>query len=132
MRARAHILVVDDEVIVGQGIRRNLERLGYHVPAVAISGQEAIQRAGDLRPDLVLMDIRLSGEMDGVEAAARIREGLDVPVVYLTAMVDEETLRRAKVTKPYGYLLKPFELEDLGNTIELSLYQHEVERRARG
>lgn len=132
MRARAHILVVDDEVIVGQGIRRDLERLGYHVPAVAISGQEAIQRAGDLRPDLVLMDIRLSGEMDGVEAAARIREGLDVPVVYLTAMVDEETLRRAKVTKPYGYLLKPFELEDLGNTIELSLYQHEVERRARG
>ena len=132
MRARAHILVVDDEVIVGQGIRRNLERLGYHVSAVAISGQEAIQRAGDLRPDLVLMDIRLSGEMDGVEAAARIREGLNVPVVYLTAMVDEETLRRAKVTKPYGYLLKPFELEDLGNTIELSLYQHEVERRARG
>ena len=132
MRARAHILVVDDEVIVGQGIRRNLERLGYHVSAVAISGQEAIQRAGDLRPDLVLMDIRLSGEMDGVEAAARIREGLNVPVVYLTAMVDEETLRRAKVTKPYGYLLKPFELEDLGNTIELSLYQHEVEKRARG
>ncbi|MFQ5964148.1 MAG: ATP-binding protein [Candidatus Scalinduaceae bacterium] len=125
----AQILIVEDENIVALDIQNRLKRLGYGVLAVASSGKEAIQKASGTRPDLVLMDIMLKGDMDGVETAKKLQEFLDVPVVYLTAYTDDSTLRRAKVTEPYGYILKPFEERDLHINIEIALYKHEMERK---
>ena len=125
------VLVVEDQAIVAKDIERNLLELGYVVPAIALSGEGAIQRAAETQPDLVLMDIRLSGEMDGIEAAEEIRTRFDIPVVYLTGYADEETVRRAKLTEPFGYIVKPFESRELGSAIEVALYKHEMERRLR-
>jgi len=129
--ASARILVVEDEGIVAEEIRSRLKRLRYEVAAVASSGEEAIKKAEETRPDLVLMDIRLRGGMDGVEAAEEIRARFDIPVVYVTAYADEATLRRAKTTGPYGYILKPFEDKELRTSIEVALYKHNIERRLR-
>ena len=101
----AQILIVEDEGIIAKDIQNTLEGLGYAVLAVASSGKEAIKKAAEALPDLVLMDIVLEGYMDGVEAAERIRDRLDIPVVYLTAYSDNKTLQRAKITVPYGYIL---------------------------
>lgn len=128
---QARIMIVEDENIVALDVKIRLERLGYAVPAIASSGEEAIAKALETRPDLVLMDIRLRGEMDGVEAAAQIRTRFEIPIVYLTAFADEETLRRAKVTEPYGYVLKPFEERELHAIIEMALYRHEMARKLR-
>ena len=127
----ARVLVVDDEAIVAKSIERRLTQMGYLVPATAFSGEEAIQRAAETQPDLVLMDIRLKGEMDGVEAAELIRTDFDIPVIYLTAYADEETLQRAKITEPFGYVLKPYEVDDLIRTIEIALYKHKVDKKLR-
>ena len=129
--ASARILVVEDEGIVAEEIRSRLKRLRYEVAAVASSGEEAIKKAEETRPDLVLMDIRLRGGMDGVEAAEEIRARFDIPVIYVTAYADEATLRRAKTTEPYGYILKPFEDKELRTSIEVALYKHNIERRLR-
>ena len=107
--AEAQVLVVEDDSIIAMDIKSRLQALGYAVSAVVFSGQEAIEKAAETQPDLVLMDIRLRGHMDGVEAAERIHTRFDIPVVYLTAHADESTLQRAKLTEPYGYILKPFE-----------------------
>jgi PAS domain S-box-containing protein len=128
---QARIMIVEDESIVALDVRHRLERLGYAVPAIASSGEEAIAKATETRPDLVLMDIRLRGDMDGVEAAAQIRARFEIPIVYLTAFADEETLRRAKVTEPYGYVLKPFEERELHAIIEMALHKHEMARKLR-
>jgi PAS domain S-box-containing protein len=122
------VLIVEDDRIIAQDVQQTLTRMGYAYPIVVSSGEEAVQRAVDMKPDLVLMDIKLKGPMDGVEAAQRIRASLDIPIVYLTAYADEVTLRRAKITGPFGYILKPFEDEDLHATIEMALYRHEMER----
>jgi CheY-like chemotaxis protein len=127
--AGASILIVEDEHIVGLDIRRALERLGYNVLAVVNSGEAAIQQATEMQPDLILMDIKLKGVMDGVEAAETIRARLDTPVVYLTAYVDDVTLRRAQASQSSGYLLKPFEERVLYATIETALSKHKVEAR---
>ncbi len=127
--AKADILIVEDESIVALDIRSRLSRLGYAVPAIASSGEQAVRRAAELSPDLVLMDIQLKGEMDGVQAAEAIRTQLDTPVVYLTAYADSKTLERAKLTEPFGYILKPFEERDLRTTIEIALYKHGMERK---
>ena len=108
---KVQVLIVEDEAIVSMDLRYKLEALGYSVPAEIRSGEEAVEAASRLRPDLVLMDIKLSGVMDGIVAAAQIRERFDIPVVYLTAYADEATLERAKVTEPFGYLLKPLDPE---------------------
>src|SRR5207245_4082851 len=100
---------MQDETIVSNERKRRLESLGYDVPAVASSGAEAIRKAAQTLPDLVLMDIRLKGDMDGVETADQMRRQFNIPVVYLTAYADNSTLQRAKVTEPFGYILKPFE-----------------------
>ncbi|MEE8469924.1 MAG: PAS domain S-box protein [Dehalococcoidia bacterium] len=128
---KAQILVVEDEGIVAEEIRGKLAALRYGVPAVAVSGKEAIEKAEETRPDLVLMDIKLKGDLDGVEAAERIRARFDIPVVYLTAYADADTLRRAKKTEPFGYILKPFEDKDLSTSIEVALYKHKMEKRLR-
>ena len=98
------ILVVEDEGIVAMHLKNRLKSLGYAVSAVVFSGEEAIKKAAETHPDLVLMDIRLKGEMDGIEAAEQIRVRFNIPVVYLTAYTDDETLQRAKVTEPFGLL----------------------------
>jgi len=129
--ANAQILVVEDEVIVAKDIQNTLKNLGYAVPAVVSSGEEAIKKAAETHPELVLMDIVLEGAIDGVEAAGHIRNHFDIPVVYLTAYSDEKTLQRAKITEPYGYILKPFQERELHTTIEMALYKHKMERQLR-
>ena len=121
------ILVVEDEQIVAMDIAGRLTDMGYAVAGTAATGEAAIQRALETRPDLALMDIRLRGEMDGVEAAKQIQAQLDIPVIYLTAYADEETLERAKITQAFGYILKPFEERDLRISIEMALYKHKAE-----
>jgi PAS domain S-box-containing protein len=125
------ILVVEDERIVALDIQRSLERLGYAVPAVVSSGEAAIEESERIRPDLVVMDIRLEGSVDGVAAAEQIRARYGIPVVYLTAHADEETLQRAKVTQPYGYLIKPFREEELRTSIEIATYTHQMQQKLR-
>lgn len=123
------ILVVEDESIVALDIQDRLESLGYEVPATVASGEKAIDQANLLRPDLVLMDIQLQGRMDGVEAADQIRRRFGLPVIYLTANADHPTVARAKVTEPFGYVIKPFEERELHTTIEVALYKHQAEQR---
>ncbi|MFP4308631.1 MAG: PAS domain S-box protein [Desulfococcaceae bacterium] len=125
------ILVVEDEAVVGADLANKLERLGHAVAATAAGAEEAISLARRLRPDLVLMDIRLGGTMDGIEAADAVREELDIPVVFLTAHSDPATLKRAKIAQPFGYILKPFEERELASQIEMALYKHLAERRVR-
>ena len=122
------ILVVEDEGIVAKDIQNRLRHLGYKVPAIAFSGEEAVAKAKKLKPDLVLMDIMLNGEMDGIEAAAKIRSQMNVPIIYLTAYSDESTLNRAKTTDPYNYILKPFNDDDLRIGIDLAFAKHKSEK----
>lgn len=126
---RSKILIVEDESIVALNIKNRLEGLGYAVVATISSGESAIEAAAKNRPDLVLMDIKLKGKIDGIEAAGQIRSRFQIPVVYLTAYTDDETLNRAKLTEPYGYILKPFESRDLCTTIEIALYKHQMEQQ---
>ncbi len=128
---KTRIMIVEDESIVASDIQNTLESLGYQVPAVAASGEEAIRQAGELRPDLVLMDIKLKGEMDGTEAADQIRHQFDLPVIYLTAYADKETLARAKITEPFGFIIKPYEDRELHSSVEMALYKHRMESRLR-
>ena len=102
----AHILIVEDERVVARGLQMELEGMGYRVPGLAASGDEAVELVSVTQPDLILMDIVLKGELDGVQTAQRIREQYDIPIVYLSAYEDKETLGRAKATEPFGYLLK--------------------------
>ncbi len=127
--SKAKILVVEDERIVAEDIQSRLESLGYSVAGVASTGEEAIQRALRTDPDLILMDILLKGSVDGIQAADEITKKLDVPVVYLTAYADEITLQRAKITGPFGYIVKPFEQRNLHTTIETALFKHKMEKK---
>ncbi len=126
---RPQIMVVEDESIVAEDIKAMLEGFGYTVAAVAFSGEDAVRKALDTQPDLVLMDIVLKGQMSGVEAVERIRSRCDIPVVYVTAYADEKTVRRAKVTEPFGYILKPFDARELQTAIEIALYKHQMEKK---
>ncbi|MEG4988392.1 response regulator [Microcoleus sp. BR0-C5] len=125
------ILVVEDEVIVAQDIAGRLKKLGYAVTATVSSGEEAIQKAIENPPDLVLMDIVLKGDMDGVTTAEKIRTNRNVPTVFLTAYADDQTLQRAKLTDPFGYIIKPFQQNDLRVAIEIALHRHEIETKMR-
>lgn len=128
---KTKILVVEDETIIGMEIKDRLVGFGYDVPDVVYTGEEAVERAAIVQPDLILMDIMLDGEMDGVEAAKRIRERFDIPVIYLTASSDVQTLERVKASESYGYILKPLEEEELQTAIEGALSKHEMERQAK-
>lgn len=125
----AKILVVEDEAIAAEAIRKRLQKLGYAVPSTASRGEEAVKKAEEHMPDLVLMDIVLQGEMDGIEAAEQIHTRFNIPVVYLTAYSDEKTLLRAKITEPFGYIIKPFKERELQIAIEIALFKHEMESK---
>ena len=126
------ILIVEDERITAEDLAEVLKDLGYQVSAVVSSGEEAIREGERNRPDLVLMDIRIRGDMDGAEAARILRERFDVPVVYLTAHADRDTLERAKHSRPLGYIVKPFHEAELHASVEMALYKHWHDRRTRG
>jgi DNA-binding LytR/AlgR family response regulator len=119
-----NILVVEDESIVAKDIQVCLKRLGYEVVAVVSSGEDAIEKAEALSPDLVMMDIMLKGEMSGIEAANIIRKSKSIPVIFLTAYTDRDTVDRAKESEPYGYIIKPFKEIDIQTAIEIALYKH--------
>jgi two-component system cell cycle sensor histidine kinase/response regulator CckA len=125
------VLIAEDEGLIAEELRERLEQLGFVVAGVVASGEEAITFARHTQPDLILMDIRLKGRVDGIEAAAEIRQDLDIPVIYLTAHSDDATISRAKRTEPVGYLIKPFAEQELRVTIELGLHKHDAQRRLR-
>ena len=129
MAAPLKVLVVEDEVIVALELQNHLERLGYDVVGSVTSGEKAVRQAAQLQPNLVLMDIRLDGDLDGIEAARRIRAAHDIPIIFLTAFGDEETLERAKETGPFGFILKPFKERELFATIEVALSKYRSEHR---
>lgn len=127
--SKGNILIVENESIVALNIESRLQEMGYTVSSVVFSGEEAIAVIEANPPDLVLMDIRLKGNLDGIQVAEQIRDRCKIPVVYLTAHSDQETLERAKITEPYGYILKPFEARELGSIIEIALYKHRIEQQ---
>ncbi len=125
------VLIVEDERIVAGDLRARLRRMGYRVVGIASTGADAIHAADEHHPDLVLMDIRLEGAMDGIQAADTIRRTHNIPIIYLSAYADQSTVERAKVTEPFGYLLKPFEDSELRTTIEMALYKRSMEQERR-
>lgn len=127
--SKGRILVVEDNDEVVDVLQIYLKELGYTIPAVISSGKEAVKKAAETRPDLVLMDICLDGEIDGVEAAKQIQENLNIPIVYLTDLSNAKILEKAKATEPFGYILKPFTEKDLCTTVELALHKHKMETR---
>jgi len=128
-KAKARILIVEDETIVAFDLSSRLEALGFAVIGVASNGHAAIEMAGREKPDMVLMDIMLGGDMDGIEAAKKINEKDFIPIIYLTAYSDQRTLERAKLSEPFGYILKPFEEQELRSTIEMALYKYSIEKK---
>ena len=126
--ANKKIMIVEDEKIVALDIKGSLEHFGYSVPCMADSGEDAIKFIDQCRPDLILMDIVLKGKIDGIEAAKTIHDNYGIPVIYLTAYSDERTLQRAKLTEPFGHILKPFDERELRTNIEIALYKREREK----
>jgi two-component system, cell cycle sensor histidine kinase and response regulator CckA len=131
MIAGTKILIVEDDGIIAEDISENLARLGYARTAIAYDGRSAVDLALEMRPDIVLMDIKLRGDLDGIQAAEQIRRHLRSPIVYLTANAEPDTLQRAKTTEPFGYLLKPYKAQELRTTIEMALSKSQTEERLR-
>jgi DNA-binding response OmpR family regulator len=130
--ARPSVLVVEDETILAEDLREFLLEYGYHVCAIARTGEEALAAFSEFRPDLVLMDISLPGKMDGIDVAVAINRDFPVPVIYLTAFSDEETITRATGTNPYGFLVKPFRKETVHSTIQVALARNRLDSVLRG
>jgi PAS domain S-box-containing protein len=128
---KTRILIVEDEGLIALDLRRKLEQAGYDVPAIADNAAAAIRNVETHRPDLVLMDIRLHGAEDGIEAADQIRRRFNVPVMFVTAHADRATLNRARITEPFGYIVKPFHGVDFGAQIEIALWKHKMEQKLR-
>jgi two-component system response regulator LytT len=129
--SKTNILVVEDESIVAKDIQHSLKKLGYIVVGICSTGEDAIKVTEEVKPDLILMDIMLKGDMSGIDAATHIREKYNIPVIYLTAYADESTLSKAKVSEPYGYIIKPFKEIDLHTSIEMAIYKHGKETNVR-
>jgi PAS domain S-box-containing protein len=127
----ASVLIVEDELIEAEDIRQTLEKLGYGADGIVRSGESALDTLKNTHPDLVLMDIHLAGIMDGIDTAERIHTLYAIPVIFLTSYADEVTLGRAKVTEPYGYVLKPFDERELHTAIEMGLYKHRMEEQVK-
>ena len=128
---KKRIMVVEDEGITAMRIQKSLEKMGYIVTSTLFSGEEAVKKASEDKPNLVLMDIILEGKMDGIEAAGHIHSRDNIPVVYLTALSDEEMMKRIKETRPFGYIVKPFDERELSIVVEIAFYKHEMEQRLR-
>ena len=126
MNKKIKVLVVEDESIVGVDLKQTLIKLNYQVLDVVRTGEDAIKIAIEKKPDVILMDIMLSGKISGIEAVKRIKEDIDVPVIYLTAYADDKTIQSAKLTDPFGYILKPYDEGDLHSSIEMAIYKHET------
>ena len=126
--SEARIMIVEDERIVAEDIKESLENMGYAVTPLARSGEMAIKMVEKYRPDLVLMDIVLKGKMDGIETAKQFRSRFDIPVVYLSAYSGDKIFERAKLTEPFGYVIKPFREKELQVNIEMGLYKHKMEK----
>jgi two-component system, response regulator PdtaR len=126
--AQPRILIVEDEAIIAADLQRRLSRLGCEVVGTAASGEDAVRLATALKPELILMDINLRGEMDGTQTAEQVRTQLQLPVIYLTASSDATVVKRAKLTDAFGYLLKPLDERLLHITIEMALYKHKMEQ----
>ena len=120
-----NILIVEDELLIAKNLSHKLQKLGYQIADIVSSGADAIQRAGELKPDLILMDIVIKGDLDGIETAAIINQVFDIPIIYTTAYADDETLERAENTGSYGYLIKPFKERELHATIKIALSKHQ-------
>ncbi|MFA6363621.1 response regulator [Methanoregula sp.] len=123
------ILIVEDDLIVAEDLKMTFTNLGYDISAIANTGELAIELARSRSPDLILMDIMLAGKIDGITTAEQISERLDIPVIYITAYVNETLLQRAKLTSPYGYIIKPFNDRELQATVEMVLYKHTLDRK---
>jgi len=128
---KINILIVEDELITAEEIRSRCISLGYDVAGIASTGKDALKKAKELAPDLILMDIKLRGEMDGIVTARQIKLLHNIPVIFLTAHADPKTVQRAKVTEPYGFILKPFENSELQGVIETALYKFKMETKLR-
>ena len=124
----AKIFIVEDEAIVAESLNDQLEGLGYIVTGNAPSGEEALRNIKNNLPNLVLMDIMLEGEMDGIAAANEIRSRFNIPIVFLTAYTDDKILERASITGPFGYIVKPFVNEDLKISVEIAMYKFRLEK----
>lgn len=122
---KLNIFIVEDESIVAKDIQNSLTKLGYNVVGFANNGLDAIEKIEEIMPDLVLMDIMIKGNLTGIDVSEKIKEKMNIPVIFLTAYADEGTLSRAKITEPYGYILKPFKEIDLHSTIEMAVYKHQ-------
>ena len=120
---KARVLVVEDEGVVALALQKCLTHLGHEVVGAVATGEDAIRKARELEPDVILMDIRLRGRMDGIDAASKISKGMGLPVIYLTAYSDDKTLERARGTEPFGYLLKPWDENAVRSAIEMTLYK---------
>jgi two-component system, cell cycle sensor histidine kinase and response regulator CckA len=131
MKDMPKILIVEDDGIIAKDLQNILTGMGYEVCGLASNAEEAIQKFEQYKPELIIMDIVLKGYSDGIETASRIRNRRNVPIVYLTAYTDDMTLVRAKITEPFGYILKPFDEKELLITIEMALYKHEMEKKLR-
>lgn len=129
--SKANILVVEDESIVSKDIQNSLKKLGYSIAGACATGEEAVTAAIEKAPDVVLMDIMLKGKMSGIDAAAQIKKSLDIPVIYLTAYADNDTLNNAKITEPHGYIIKPYKEVDLQSAIEVAIYKHGKEKQVK-
>jgi PAS domain S-box-containing protein len=126
-----NILIVEDELIVAMELKSRLYDLGYSVCGIVASGEEAINRTIMQKPDIILMDINIKGAYDGIKTAEMIKADQDIPIIFITAFVDPKTLQRAKITEPYGYIIKPFEERELHTAIEIALYKHNMEKKLR-
>ena len=118
------VYIVEDESIVAKDIQNSLKKLGYNVLGISNNGADAIKQILYLEPNIVLMDIMIKGSLTGIDVAETIKKEYNIPVIYLTAYADENTLAKAKITEPYGYILKPFKEIDLHSTIEMAIYKH--------
>jgi DNA-binding NtrC family response regulator len=127
----ANLFVVEDDFITAKSLQHTLEELGYRVVGTAASGEEALKKISYLRPDLVLMDIRLKGEMDGVFTAQRVQSQFDIPVVYLTAFSDDDTVKRVLHSRSYGFIVKPYTAEELFSVIEKALRKHQAKKEVK-
>lgn len=126
---KANILIVEDESIVAKDIQQTLEKLGYNVLGTLSEGEKAIEFVKTTVPDLIFMDIMLKGDMTGTETASQIHKDLSVPIIYLTAYADKDTLSKAKITQPHGYIIKPFKEVEIRTAVEIALYKHKKENK---